>query len=37
MLDKINDPADNKPIEEDDNVQIGGVLVDRVGFKDVKV
>ena len=34
MLDERDDVADNKPIEEVDNVQIGDVVVDRVEFKD---
>src|ERR1700738_5238259 len=36
MLDERHDAADNEPIEEVDNVQIGDVVVDRVGFKDAK-
>ena len=34
MLDEIHDACDNEPIEEVDIVQIGDVLVDRVGLKD---
>ena len=34
MLDGGGDEADNKPIEEVDNVQISDVVVDRVRFKD---
>ena len=37
MLDEMGDGADNKPIKEVDNVQIGEVVVDRVRFKDVKI
>lgn len=36
MLDEIDNAADNGPIEEASNVQIGDVLVDRVGFKDAE-
>jgi hypothetical protein len=36
MLDERVDATDNEPIEEIDNVQIGDVVVDRVGFKDVE-
>ena len=36
MLDERNGAVDNEPIEEADNVQIGDVLVDKVGFKDVE-
>ena len=32
MLDKRDDAIDNEPIEEVDNVQIGDMVVDRVGF-----
>jgi hypothetical protein len=35
-LDKRDDAVDNEPIEEVDNVQIGDMVVDRVGFKDVE-
>ena len=35
-LDERNDVTDNKPIEEFDIVQIGDVVVDREGFKDVE-
>ena len=35
-LDEIDDATDNEPIEEVDDVQIGEVVVDRVGFKDAK-
>ena len=28
--------SDNEPIEEVDNVRIGDVMVDKVGFKDVE-
>lgn len=37
ILDEKGDGADNKPIEEVDNVQIGDVVVNRVGFKDAKI
>jgi hypothetical protein len=37
MLDERDDAADNELIEEANNVQIGNVVVDRVGFKDVEV
>ena len=36
MLDERHDATDNEPIEEVDNVQIGDVVVDKVGFKDAK-
>jgi len=36
MPDGGGDEADNKPIEEVDNVQISDVVVDRVRFKDAK-
>ena len=36
MLDERDDAADNEPIEEVDNVQIGDVVVDRVRYKDVE-
>ena len=36
MLDEIDDATDNEHVEEDDNVQIGVVVVDKVGFKDVE-
>ena len=36
MLDERDNSTDNEPIEEVDNVQIGDVVVDRVGFKDVE-
>jgi hypothetical protein len=35
MLHERDDAADNEPIQEVDNVQIGDV-VDRVGLKDVE-
>lgn len=37
MLDEIDDAANNEPIEEVDNVQLGDMVVDRVGFKDVEI
>ena len=36
MLDERGDAIDNEPIEEVDNVIIGDVVIDRVGFKDAK-
>ena len=36
MLDEIGDVVDNEPIEEVDNVQIGDVVVDKVGVKDAQ-
>lgn len=36
MLDERNVAVDNEPIEEVENVQIGDVVVDKVGFKDVE-
>ena len=36
MLDERNDAIDNEPIEEIDNMQVGDVVVDKVGFKDAK-
>jgi hypothetical protein len=36
MLDERDDTINNVPIEEVDNVHIGDVVVDRVGFKDVE-
>ena len=37
LLDEIDDAPDNEHIEEVDNVQkCGGVVVGRVGFKDVE-
>ena len=33
---KRDDAIDNEPTEEVDNVQIGDVVVDRVGFKDIE-
>ena len=36
MLDERDDAIDNEHVEEVDNVQIGDVMVDRVGFKDVE-
>ena len=36
MLDERH-AVDNEPIEEADNVQIGDVVVDKVGFKDVEI
>ena len=36
MLSGKDDVVDNEAIEEVDNVQIDGVVVDRVGFKDAK-
>ena len=35
MLDDRDDEIDNEPIEETHSVQIGDVVVDRVGFKDI--
>ena len=35
-LDERDDAPDNEPIEEVDNMQIGDVVVDRVGFQDVE-
>ena len=37
MLDEKDDKVDNGPIEEVDNVQNGGVVVARVGFKGVEI
>ena len=36
MLDEKDDAANNEPIDEANNVRIGDVVVDRVGFKDVE-
>ena len=36
ILDERDDATDNEPMQEVDNVQIGDVLVDIVGFKDAK-
>ena len=36
MLDERIDATNNQPIEEADNVQIGVVIVNKVGFKDVE-
>ena len=36
MLDERDDAIDNEHVEEAVNVQIGDVVVDRVGFKDVE-
>ena len=37
MLDERDEAvADNEPIEEVDNVQIGDIVIDRVGCKDVE-
>ena len=36
MLDERDDAANNEPIEEVDNVQIGEVVIDKVGYKDVE-
>ena len=36
MLNERDNATNNEPIEEVDNVQIGDVVVDRVGFKDAK-
>jgi hypothetical protein len=36
MLDERDDAIDNDPIEEVDNMQIGNMMVDKVGFKDVE-
>ena len=36
MLDEKDDATDNKPVEEVDNVQVGDVVVDGIGFKDVE-
>ena len=35
-LDERDNAPDNEPIEEVDNMQIGDVVVDRVGFHDVE-
>ena len=35
-FDERDDAIGNEPIEEVDNVQIGDVLVNKVGFKDAK-
>lgn len=35
VLHERDDAADNEPIEEVDDMRIGDVVVDRVGFKDV--
>lgn len=35
-LHEIDDAIDNEPIEEANNVEIGDVMVDRIGFKDAK-
>jgi hypothetical protein len=37
MLDEMGDGIDNEPIEEVDSVQIGGEVVDKVGFKDIEI
>ena len=36
VLDEIDDAIDNEHVEEVDHVQIGDVVVDKVGFKDVE-
>jgi hypothetical protein len=36
MLDERDDAANNEPIEEVDNVQIGEVVIDKVRYKDVE-
>ena len=36
VLDERDDVANNEPIKEADNVQIGDVMVDGVAFKDAK-
>ena len=36
MLNERDVVANNEPIEEANNVQIGDVMVNRVGFKDVE-
>ena len=36
MLDERDHAIDNEPIEEVDNVQVGDVVVDRAGSKDVE-
>jgi hypothetical protein len=36
MLDEEDDATDNEPIEEVDIMQIGDVVVDKVGFKNAK-
>ena len=36
MFVERNLATNNDPIEEVDNVQIGDVVVDRVGFKDIE-
>jgi hypothetical protein len=36
MLDEIDNATDNEYVEEADNVQIGVVVLDKVGFKDVE-
>ena len=35
-LDERDDAPNNEPIEEVDNMQIGVVVVDRLGFQDVE-
>ena len=35
ILNERDDAADNQPIEEADDMQIGDVVVDKVEFKDV--
>ena len=36
VFNEKDDAADSEPMEEVDIVQIGDVVVDRVGFKDAK-
>ena len=36
MLDERDDAANNEPIDEIDNVQIGDAVVNGVGYKDVE-
>jgi len=36
MLDERDDVANNEPIEEIDNVQIGEEVIDKVRYKDVE-
>ena len=36
MLDERDDSTNNEPIEKADSVQIGDVVVDTIGFKDVE-
>ena len=36
MLDQKDYATHNEPIEDNDNVQLGDLVVDKVGFKDVE-